>query len=151
MWRLAVLTCILFFGCTIPAHMYFRNYSSKTVQLKATLIDRKYFSKLPNKVNFYDTSTREKQYYGELRYDGLVTWVDSTTLNVKVPPYTVIDLADVSNGLTLGARQPDVLLVLISDHKVDTLIVNDFLSVEKKFKSVPYGIFRDQVYYYDFH
>ena len=147
MWRFATPILIVFAGCTIPAHMYFRNYSGKTVQLKSTLIDRKYFSKLPNKVNFYDTSTREKEYYGEWRYNGLVTWVDSTTLNVNVPPYTVIDLADVSNGLTLGARQPDVLLVLIADHKVDTLIVNDFFSVEKKFKSVPYGIFRDQVYY----
>ena len=150
MWRLAILTSVLFFGCTIPAHMYFRNYSNKIVQLRATLIDRNYFEKLPNRVEFYDTATTEKDYYGKWRYRGLVSWIDSSTLYVNVPPYTDIDLADVSNGLTLGARQPDVILLLQSDNKTDTLLTDEFHSVFKKFKFVPYGIFRDPVFYYDF-
>lgn len=150
MWRLTTLTLLLLAGCTIPAHIYFRNYSNKSVQLRATLIDRRYFDKLPNKVNFYDTATMEKKYFGEWQYEGLVTWTDTTSFYINVPAYTLVNLADVSNGLTLGARQPDVLLVLITDHKVDTLITGDFFSVDKKFKSVPYGVFRDQVYYYDF-
>ncbi len=150
MWRLILLITCLFSGCTIPAEVFFRNYSNQKVRLQASLIDRSRFNKLPNKVTFYDTSTRKRQYYGHWWANGLVTWVDTATFYVDVPAYTVINIADVSNGLTLGSRQPEVLLLLIADNKTDTLTTGNYPSLVEKFKSKGYNPFGTAIYYYDF-
>jgi hypothetical protein len=151
MWRLILLTAFLFAGCIIPAKVFFRNFSNQKVRLQASLNDRRRFNKLPNRVTFYDTSTRKRQYYGNWRENGLVTWVDTATFYVDIPAYTVINIADISNGLTLGSKQPDVLLLLISDHKIDTLTKGDFPSLADKFKTKGYNPLGTAIYYYDFH
>jgi hypothetical protein len=150
MWRLILLVAFLLAGCTIPAEVFFRNFSAKKVRLQATLIDRSRFDKLPNKVTFYDTATRKHLYYGNWRSNGLVTWVDTATFYVDVPAYTVINLADVSNGLTLGSRQPEVLLLLIADNKTDTLTTGDYPSLALKFTQKGYNPLGTVKYYYDF-
>lgn len=151
MWRLTILIAIILSGCTIPATVLFRNYSNNSVRLQATLIDRSYFEKLPNKVDFYDTSKKKKQFYGEWQKSKLVTWADTTTFYIDVPAFTVVDIADVSDGLTLGARQPNVLLLLVANNKVDTLTTGDYTSLVKKFKSNRLPLFKNPVYYYDIH
>lgn len=150
MWRFILLIALLFAGCEIPAEVYFRNFSGQTVRLQASLIDRSRFNKLPNRVTFYDTSTRKRQYYGNWRRNGLVTWVDTATFYVDVPAYTIINIADVSNGLTLGSKEPEVLLLLISDHKTDTLMKGDYSSLARKFKEKGYNPLGTVKYYYDF-
>jgi hypothetical protein len=150
MWKLLLLIAFLFAGCTIPAEVFFRNFSGEKVRLQASLIDRSRFNKLPNKVTFYDTSTRKHQYYGNWRENGLVTWVDTATFFIDVPAHTVINIADVSNGLTLGSRQPEVLLLMISAGKTDTLTKGDYPSLAAKFKTKGYNPFGTAVYYYDF-
>ena len=151
MWRLTAFLFVFFAGCTIPAHVYFRNYSNKKVRLQATLVDRNHFDKVPNKVYFLDTSNEKGRYYGEQRSSSLVTWLDTITFYIDVPAYTVVNIADVSKGLVLGGVQPDVLLILIADNKVDTLTTGDFFSLDKKFQWTGYGVFRDPVFYYDIH
>jgi hypothetical protein len=151
MWKFFLLILVLLSGCTIPALVYFRNYSDKKVRLQATLVNRSYFKKLPNLVDFYDTATKRKEYFGHWQSGILVTWVDSTTFYIDIPPATVINIADISKGLVLGARQPDVLLLLINGEKRDTLTTGDYLSLAKKFKSTGYGAFKTPVYYYDIH
>jgi|SRR6185437_8300923 len=150
MRKYILLTAFLFAGCTIPAEMFFRNFSPKKVRLQATLIDRSRFNKLPNQVTFYDTSTRKHQYYGKWQSNGLVTWVDTTTFYVDVPAYTVINLADVSNGMILGARQPEVVLLLITDSKTDTVMRDGFVSLAKHFKEEGYNPMGTVKFYYDF-
>jgi len=150
MWRLSLLISILFAGCTIPAKVFFRNFSNEKVRLQASLIDRRRFNKIPNEVNFYDTSKNKRQYYGAWQKDGLVTWMDTATFYIDVPPFTVVDIADVSNGLTLGSRQPDVLLLMICGNKTDTLTTGDYPSLADKFKTKGYNPFSTAVYYYDF-
>lgn len=150
MWRLVLLIAIFLAGCQIPAEVYFRNFSNQTVRLRASLIDRHRFNKLPNKVTFYDTSTRKHQYYGDWQKNGLVTWVDTATFYVDVPAYTVINIADVSNGLTLGSREPDVLLLLIADNKTDTLTTGSYPSLAHKFIQKGYNPLGTVKYYYDF-
>lgn len=151
MWRSLTLILIFFAGCTIPAEIYFRNLSPNSVRLQASLVDRRRFDKLPNRVNFYDTSTKKRQFYGEWRTDALVTWVDTSTFYIDVPAYTVVDLADISRGLTLGAKQPDVILSMIVNNKTDTLTTGDYSSIVAKFKLRGYGLFKPPVYYYDNH
>lgn len=151
MWRLTILISIILCGCTIPVTVLFRNYSNNTVRLQASLIARSYFEKLPNKVHFYDTSKKKRQFYGDWEKSGLVTWVDPTTFYIDVPAFTVVDIADVSDGLTLGAREPYVLLLLIANNKVDTLTTGDYTSLIKKFKSNGLPLFKNPVYYYDIH
>ena len=151
MWRLTILIPIFLSGCTIPATVLFRNYSKNKIRLQATLTDRRRFDKLPNKVDFYATSTKKRQFYAGWRSSGLVTWVDTTTFYIDVPAFTIIDVADVSRGLVLGARKPDVLLLMITENKVDTLTEGDYPSLVKKFQSTGYGLFRNPVYYYDIH
>lgn len=150
MWRLILFIAFLFAGCTIPAEVFFRNFSSEKIRLQASLINRSRFNKLPNKVTFYDTSIKKRQYYGAWRANGLVTWVDTATFYVDVPAHTVINIADVSNGLTLGAKQPEVLLLMISDHKTDTLTKGDYPSLAHKFKRKGYNPIGTVKYYYDF-
>src|SRR3569623_263855 len=87
MWRLILLVAFLLAGSTIPAEVFFRNFSAKQVRLQATLIDRSRFDKLPIKVTFYDTATRKHLYYGYWRSNGLVTWADTATFYVDVPAY----------------------------------------------------------------
>ena len=149
MWRLTLLAFLFLSGCSIPATVLVRNFSEEQVRLQATLADRRDFKKLPNQVDFYDTATRKRQYCGDWKGSRLITWVDSTTFYVDVPAFTVIDVADISKGLVLGARQPDVLLQLIADNKTDTLTAGDYLSLAKKFQSSGAGLFRNPVYYYD--
>jgi hypothetical protein len=151
MWRLCILMIIFLSGCTIPATVLFRNYSNERVRLKARLIDRRRFDKLPNKVDFYDTTTKGRQYYGDWRSNGLVTWVDTTTFYIDIPAFTVVNVADISRRLVLGAGQPDVLLLMIANNKVDTLTTGDYFSLVEKFQSTGYGLFRNPVYYYDNH
>lgn len=150
MWKFILLFAFFFAGCTIPGEIFFRNFSAKKVRLQATLTDRSRFSKLPNKVTFYDTATRQRQYYGNWQSNGLVTWVDTATFYVDVPAHTVINLADLSNGLILGSRAPEVLLLLIADSKTDTLMTGDYLSLANKFKSKGYNPLGTVKYYYDF-
>ncbi len=130
--------------------MFFRNFSNQNVRLQASLIDRRRFDKLPNKVSFYDTTVKKRKYYGDWRQDSLVTWVDATTFYIDIPAFTVINIADVSNGLTLGSRQPEVLLLMIADNKTDTLTTGDYASLADKFKSKGYNPFGTAIYYYDF-
>src|SRR5688572_20545909 len=99
MWRLFALVSIFLSGCTIPAEVFFRNFSNEKVRLHATLVERRYFDKLPNKVNFYDTAIKRRQFYGDWRSSGLVTWVDTSTFYIDVPAFTVVDVEDVSRGL----------------------------------------------------
>jgi len=151
MWKLTILVSIFLFGCTIPATVLVRNYSNNKVRLQATLVDRSRFDKLPNKVDFYDTSTKKRQFYGDWRSSGLVTWVDTATFYIDVPAFTIVDVEDVSRGLVLGARKPDVLLLMITENKVDTLTKGDYPSLAKKFQTTGYGAFRNPLYYYDIH
>ena len=143
------MSSVFFAGCTIPAEILFRNYSNRKVMLDVSLADRKFFDRLPNKVNFYDTSASKHQFSGGWRASTFVTWVDSITFYLEVPPFTVVDVADISNGLTLGTKQPDVMLIMTTDHRADTLITGSYVSVAKKFKSTGYGLFKSPVYYYD--
>ena len=138
----------LFTGCTIPCSVFFRNLSNKTVGLKGKLVDRLYFDKLPNKVNFYDTAQNPKGIYGKWKYQQLVTWIDSTSFDINIPPFSVINLADVSMGLTLGSRSPNVLLIVFSGTKADTLTTGDYLSLKAKFRE-KYAVFSKPIYYYD--
>ena len=130
--------------------MYFRNFSNQTVRLQAKLVDRRRFEKLPNRVNFYDTSTKKRHYYGDWRKNALVSWVDTTTFYIDIPASTVINIADVSNGLTLGSRQPEVLLLLIAGNKTDTLTTGSYPSLDNKFKSKRHSPLATAIYYYDF-
>jgi len=147
--KFILLISILFAGCTIPAKVFFRNFSNQKVRLQATLVDRRFFDKLPNKVDFYDTATRKKQYVGEWRATDLVTWTNTTTFYIDVPPFTVVDVDDVSRGLVLGARSPDVQLVMFSENKIDTLTDGDYISLAAKFKTTGWGMFKTPIYYYD--
>lgn len=149
MWRLIILVSIFFVGCTIPAEIFFRNFSGEKVRLQASLVDRRWFDKLPNKLNFYNLSSKKRQFYGEWRANAFVTWVDSSTFYIDIPAFTVIDIADVSNGLTLGAKQPDIVLTMSSGNKTDTLTTGDYSSIVENFKSTGYGLFKPPVYYYD--
>jgi hypothetical protein len=54
-----------------------------------------------------------------------VIWVDTATFYIDVPAHRR-DEYTVSNGLTLGSKQPEVLLLLISDDKTDTLMKGDY-------------------------
>ena len=150
MLRLFVLICFLLEGCTIPAKVFFRNFSNEEVRLQVTLVDRRRFTKLPNAVNFYDTATRKGKYWCNWKSSNLVTWVDTTTFYIDVPAFTVVDVEDISRGLVLGARQPDVMLRMITECKVDTLTNGDYYSLAAKFKSTGYGPFKPPIYYYDF-
>ncbi len=148
MRRLILLATVFFAGCTVPAEVYFRNYSNKAVRLQATLTDRRRFEKLPNKVTFYDTATK-KQWYGNWRSTAMVTWTDTATFYIDVPAFTVVNVADISRGLILGSREPDVMLLMMADNKTDTLTTGDYLSVTKKFKYEGYTMFKPAIYYYD--
>ncbi|MEJ8818574.1 hypothetical protein [Lacibacter sp. H407] len=150
MWKLLVLISFLLSGCIIPAEVFFRNFSNQTVRLHATLADRRLFKKLPNKVSFYDTSTTKRQFYGDWRTNAFVTWVDTTNFYIDIPASTVVNIADVSNGLALGSNQPDVLLLAITDNKIDTLTTGDYSSLAGKFKSNRYHPLGTAIYYYDF-
>jgi hypothetical protein len=138
----------LFTGCTIPCDVFFRNLSNETIELKGKLIDRRYFDKLPNKVNFYDTAQNSKQIYGKWKYQQLITWIDSVNFHIDIPPFSIINVGDVSNGLTLGAKSPDVLLIVFSNTKADTLTTGDYPSLAAKFQAKR-KIFSKPVYYYD--
>ena len=142
------LLCSFFFGCTIPCDVFFRNLSSETVRLNGKLVDRWHFDKLPNKVDCYDTAQRARHVYGEWKYQKLITWSDSTSFQIDIPPFCVIDVGDVSNGLTLGARSPDVFLVVSSSSKIDTLTTGDYQSLAAKFQ-VKKSFFSKPIYYYD--
>jgi hypothetical protein len=143
-----ILICTLFLGCTIPCDVFFRNLSNETVLLKGKLVDRWYFDKLPNKVDFYDTAQKLRQICGGWKYQKLITWTDSTNFHIDIPPYSIIDLGDVSRGLTLGARSPDVLLIVSSSIKADTLTTGDYPSLAAKFQ-VKRAFFSNPVYYFD--
>jgi hypothetical protein len=140
--------CVQFIGCTIPCDIFFRNLSDEEVQLKGKLVDRKYFDKLPNRVNFYDTAHKSKQIYGELKFRKLITWIDSNRFHIDIPPHCVVDLSDVSNGLTLGTTSPNVLLIISRSTKVDTLTTGDYSSVVAKFR-VKSAFLSKPIYYYD--
>jgi len=142
------IICTFLTGCTIPCNVFFRNLSNKIVGLKGKLVDRQYFDKLPNKVNFYDTAQNPKGMHGKWEYQQLVTWIDSTNFDIDIPPFSVINLADVSMGLTLGTTSPNVLLIVVSGTKADTLTTGDYLSLKAKFKE-KYAAFSKPVYYYD--
>lgn len=126
---LTIFICALFSGCTIPCDIFFRNLSNETVLLKGRLVDRWYFDKLPNKVNFYDTAQTSRKIYGEWKYQKLITWTDSVNFQINIPAYNIVDLSDVSRGLTLGAKSPDVLLIVSSNTKIDTLTNGDYRSL----------------------
>lgn len=149
MWRLILLASVFLAGCTIPAEVYFRNYSDKKTRLQASLVDRRLFDKLPNRITFYDTATKKHDLYGKWRLSTLVTWVDSTRFYVDIPAFTVINIEDISRGLTLGAKEPDIILTMTTDNKTDTLMTGEYFSIVKKFKERGYGIFRPAIYYYD--
>jgi hypothetical protein len=151
MWRVTILIAVFLSGCTIPASVLFRNFSNETVRLQATLIDRRRFDKLPNKVDFYDTAIKKRQFYGDWQASSLVTYVDTTTFYIDVPAFTVVDVADVSRGRVLGARSPDVLLLMIIGNEVDTLTTGGYTSLAGKFQSTGYGIFKNPFYYFDIH
>ncbi len=150
MWRLVLLILLFFTGCIIPADVFFRNFSGQQVRLQATLIDRRWFDKLPNKVSFYDTSKRKRQYYGDWRTTSFITWTDTTTFYIDVPAFTVINVADISNGFSLGGRKPDVVLTMIADNKTDTLTNRDYMSFYDKFKTKGYNPFGTANFYYDY-
>ena len=140
--------CILLSGCTIPCEIFFRNLTNEPVVLNGKLVNRRYFDKLPNTVNFYDTAQKAKDIYGTWQYQRLVTWTDSVHFHIDIPAHMVIDVSDVSNGLTLGSKLPDVLLVVTSGGKADTITTGDYPSVAAKFKEKR-SVFSKPVYYYD--
>jgi hypothetical protein len=142
------LFCSLLLGCTIPCEIFFRNLSNETVRLDGKLNDRWYFDKLPNKVDFYDTTQNSKHIYGKWKFQKLITWTDSTNFHIDIPPYCIIDVGDISNGLTLGAKSPDVFLVTSSSIKTDTLTTGDYPSLTTKFH-VKRAFFSKPIYYYD--
>ena len=140
--------CALFSGCTIPCDFFFRNLSNETALLKGRLVDRWRFDKLTNKVNFYETAQTSRKIYGEWKYQKLVIWTDSVSFEIDIPAYNIIDFSDVSRGLTLGAKSPDVLLIISSNTKIDTLSTGDYISLKEKFH-VKGCFFSTPVYYYD--
>lgn len=151
MRTLTILVFIFLTGCTIPATVLLRNYSNGKVRLLAKIPDRSRFDKLPNKVNFYDTASRKKEYHGAWRESSSVTYIDSVTFQIDIPAFTVIDLADVSRGLILGSRSPDVLLLAYRSDHVDTLTTGSYFSIAEKFRTTGYSVFKKPVYYYDIH
>ena len=142
------VACLALAGCTIPCEIYFRNLTTDNVRLRATLINRQYFKKLPNQVNFYETTENKKEIIGKWKYESLVTWVDATTFFIDVPPKMAIDVADISNGLVLGTKSPDVLLLALRPNSIDTLTTGDYMSVANKFKS-EHRFLANPLYYYD--
>ncbi len=149
MQKLLLLIIICLAGCTIPAKIFFQNLSSEKVRLQCTLVDRRQFDKLPNKVDFFETTTMKKQTLGVWKARGFVAWLDTTTFYIDVPAHTGVDVADISRGLVVGARHPSVLLLLIAQGKIDTLTTGDYSSLAAKFKATGYGVFRSPVYYYN--
>jgi hypothetical protein len=149
MHRILLLSAFLMAGCVVPAKIYFRNLSGEKVRLRATLTDRRRFNKLPNSVNLFDTATKKSAICGSWRSKDLVTWTDTTTLYLDVPAFTVIDLKDISNGLLLGTHVPDVLLVVITKNRMDTVTDGDLASVDQNFKRTHYNTFTTPIYYYD--
>lgn len=131
----------------MPCDVFFRNLSNESVRLNGKLVDRWYFDKLPNKVDFYDTAQNSKQVYGNWKYQKLITWTDSTNFHIDIPPFCIIDVSDVSNGITLGTKSPDVLLVVSSSTKADTLTTGDYPSLAAKFQ-LKRAFFSKPVYYY---
>ena len=145
---LTFFICALFLGCTIPCDIFFRNLSNETVLLKGRLVARWRFDKLPNKVNFYDTAQTSRKIYGGWKYQKLITWTDSVNFQINIPAYSIVDLSDVSRGLTLGAKSPDVLLIISSNTKIDTLTNGDYTSLKEKFH-VKGSFLSTPIYYYD--
>lgn len=115
--------------------------------MQATLVKRDYFYRLPNTVNFYDTALKKKAIYGQWKYQKLVTWTDSTHFFIDVPSNTIIDVANISNGLTLGSISPDIILVVTQTNNSDTLTTGDYPSVAAKFQQKN-SIFGKPIYYY---
>jgi hypothetical protein len=147
---LTSIICCCFAGCTIPCNIYFINHSGETVRLKASLLNRERFNKLPNKVNFYDTAQKKRLFTGDWRTTQLVTWKDSVNFFIDVPAHTVIDIADISNGLTLGSKAPGILLVIEKNSTTDTILSGDYLSVSKKF-AFKNSFFNKPSYSYSIH
>ncbi|MFT3681440.1 MAG: hypothetical protein QM791_14300 [Ferruginibacter sp.] len=144
-----LFTSTLFCGCVIPCNIFFRNFSDETVRLSGKISDRRRFDKLPNKVNFYAAAEKEKEMYGNWTSEHLINWFDSTSFYIDVPAKTVINIGDISNGLTLGTRSPDVLLIAVGNNKTDTVTTGDYPSVAAKFKATR-PLFAKPDYYYDF-
>jgi hypothetical protein len=143
-----IVTLFFFAGCTIPCEIYFRNFSNETIKLQATLLDRNNFDKLPNRVSFYDSAKNKNHIYGDWKYQKLVTWIDSTTFFIEIPSKTIIDVKDISNGLTLGTMSPDIILIAVKSNGTDTITTGDYHSIADKFQQKKF-LFAKPIYYYD--
>jgi len=97
MWKLFVLISFLLSGCIIPGDVFFRNFSNRTVRLQATLEDHRRFEKLPNKVNFYDTSTKDERNkliqdcFNQLKENGVMVFTTITKAAQTYGQGTLID------------------------------------------------------------
>lgn len=87
-------------GCTMPCNIYFRNLFQATVGLNVQLTSRDYFTKLPNKNSILRITKKGKNICGDWKQNQLITWVDSVNFYIDVPTNTVVNLKDISNGLT---------------------------------------------------
>jgi hypothetical protein len=119
------------------------------VTLRVSVLDRRQFKKLPNLVNFYDTAIKKADFYGKWKGQGLVTWIDTTTFRLDLPPFTVIDVGEISNGLLLGGKEPGILLLMTRHHEVDTLMTGDPAVLRRTFQWTPYNYFKTSKVYYD--
>lgn len=126
--------------------MFFRNLSAETVRLNATILNRKQFKKLPNTVKFYTIADKPDDITWQS--NALVSWTDSTDFYIDIPAKTVIDVSDISNGLILGSRTPDVLLIAAGKNYTDTVTRGDYLSLAAKFTYKKRFLTRP-VYFYD--
>lgn len=147
--KFTILIITLFItGCTIPCGIYFRNFTDQIVRLEAGLLKRSYFKKLPNTVDFYDLPVKQKEIDGVWRSQALVTWTDSVHFYIDLPAKTMINLADISNGLTLGSKSPDIILMATHDHQIDTVLTSAFPFSKTGFQ-LQRKLFSNPVYYYD--
>ena len=65
-----------------------------------------------------------------------------------MPSNTAIDVSDISDGVTLGTKSPDILLAAIQKNKIDTVTTGNYISVADKFKSEKKLLSRP-IYFFD--
>jgi hypothetical protein len=118
------------------------------VRLQVKINDRFSHHKVPNRVSFYDIPLSGGGMHGAWRTQALVEWIDSTSFLIDIPGQTVINLKDVSRGLTKGTVSPGVFATVAYQGRVDTVMTGDYQSVTDRFKFKP-AVFSEPIYYYD--
>jgi hypothetical protein len=126
---------------------YLRNISNDTAVIDVYLLDKSDWRTLPNQIKTANEAVSFKPGYTK-RFDTYtnVAWVDTTHFRVMLPPNTTLDLNDLAGRFYNGGSTKDVLLVITTETRLDTLIKgrNEFLKEPHLFKAV--GIFKPFFY-----